>query len=83
MYTLQVIFVTDEQRQILQNEGVPTPFIDAEAGRCYLVMPIEFSADDYGIFRAQIPGISAVAEAKVPSDAAIALALLFRKMLEE
>jgi len=77
-----VIFVTDKQRHVLQEQGVPTPFIDGE-GKCYMVMPVDFDADASGIFRARMPGINAVAEAEVPSDAAETLAVLLRKMLEQ
>ena len=79
---MRVIFVTDEQRQILEGEGVPMPFIDGD-GKCYMVMPVDFSADETGVFRAVMPGMNAIAEAEVPSDAAFALAVLLRKMLEQ
>lgn len=59
------------------------PFIDADAGKCYMVMPVDFSADEAGVFRATMPGIDAVAEAEVPSDAAEALAVLLKAILEE
>jgi len=78
-----VIFVTDEQRQILRDDGVPIPLIDADAGKCYMVMPIEFSRDDTGFFRARMTSYEAVAEAEIPSDAAEALSVLLKKMLEQ
>jgi hypothetical protein len=77
-----VIFATDEQRQILEQDGVPMPLIDGNAGKCYMVMPIEFSDIGTSIVRARMPGIAAVAEAEVPSDAAMTLAVLMRRMLE-
>jgi hypothetical protein len=78
-----VIFVTDEQRQILNEDGVPMPLIDGHSGKCYMVMPVEFSADKSGIFSAHMPGFGAIAEAEIPSDAVVSLAILMRKMLEQ
>lgn len=78
-----MIFVTDEQRQVLQEGGAPMPLIDGDDGKCYMVMPVEFSRNGEGLFRACMPGYGAVAEAEVPSDAAVTLALLVRKMLEQ
>lgn len=83
VYTAPVIFVTDEQRQVLQEDGVPMPLIDGDAGKCYIVMPVAFSRESDGFFRARLPGFGAVAEAEVPSDAAAALAILVRKMVEQ
>lgn len=78
-----MLTVSDEQRQLLQDDGVPIPLIDAEAGKCYMVMPVDFSHDRTRFFRAQMRGIGAVAQAEVPSDAAMTLAMLLRKMLEQ
>ncbi len=78
-----MIFVTDEQRQILQEDGVPMPLFDAYAGKCYMVMPVDFSTEGTGVFQARVPGMGALAEADVPSDAVEALAILLRKMLEQ
>ena len=77
-----MLFVTDEQRQILEEDGAPTPLLDADSGRCYIVMPVDFSNDGAGTFRASMPGMNAVAEADVPSDAAETLAVLLRTILE-
>lgn len=77
-----MIFVTDEQRQILQEEGTPTPLLDGIAGKCYMVMPVQFASDEPGIFRVSVPGIGAVAEAELPTDAVETLAVLLRKMLK-
>ena len=63
-----MIFITNEQRQVLQDDDVPMPLIDADAGKCYMVMPVDFSADASGVFRATMPGIDAVAEAEVASQ---------------
>ena len=38
-----MIFVSDEQRPVLQQDGPPMPLIDAVAGKCYMVMPVEFT----------------------------------------
>ena len=78
-----MIFLTDEQRQILQEDGAPLPLLDASAGRCYMVMPVDVFADEAGVFRASVPGMNAVAEAELPSDAAETLAVLLRTMLEQ
>lgn len=78
-----MLVVSDEQREILGVEGAPTPLIDDIAGKCYMVMPVEWSASEEGFFRAIMPGVGAVAEAEVPSDAAIALAVVLRKMLDQ
>ena len=58
------------------------PFIDGE-GKCYMVMPVRIFAYEPGTFRAIMPGMNAIAEAEVPSDAAFALAVLLGKMLEQ
>lgn len=57
-----MIFLTDEQRQVLQEDGAPMPLIDGDAGKCYMVMPVEFSSEGT-VFRARMPGFGAVAEA--------------------
>ena len=80
MYTAGVFSVSDEQRQYLDLDGVPLPLIDAEGGRAYMVMPVDISADEPGTFRATMPGIDAVAEVEIPSDAVETLAVLLRKM---
>ena len=67
----------------MQNDSLPMPLIDAQAGKCYMVMPVDFSADASGVFRATMTGIDAVAEAEVTSDAAEALAVLLRAMPEQ
>ena len=67
----------------MQDDGLPIPLIDSDAGKCYMVMPVDFSADASGVFRATMTGIDAVAEAEVASDAAEALAVLLRAMLEQ
>lgn len=78
-----MIFVTDEQRQILQEEGAPLLLLDGTAAKCYIVMPVNLSRAEAGIFHATMPGIGAVAEAEVPSDAAETLVVLLRTMLEQ
>jgi hypothetical protein len=35
--------VSDEERQYLDLDGAPLPLIDPERGRCYMLMPVNFT----------------------------------------
>jgi hypothetical protein len=74
--------VSDEQRQYLDLDGAPMPLIDAERGRCYMLMPVHFTPGRSGRVEARVPGIGAVGEADQPTDALAALAIVLKEALE-
>jgi len=78
-----VLTVSNEQRQILEQDGAPMPLVDGIAGKCYMVLPVEFSSAGSGVVRARIPGVRAVADADDPTDAAMTLAIVLGKLLNE
>jgi hypothetical protein len=77
-----VLTVSDEQRQYLDLDGAPLPLIDAEHGRGYMLMPVNFSRGLGGRVLACVPGIRAVGEADQPTEALATLALLIKDVLD-
>jgi hypothetical protein len=77
-----VLTVSDEQRQYLNLDGAPLPLIDAEQGRCYMLMPVNFTRSSDGRVLARVPGVRAVGEADQPTDALATLAILIKDVLE-
>jgi len=79
---MRVLTVSDEQRHYLDLDGAPIPLIDAEQGRGYMLMPVNFTRNSDGSILARVPGIRAVGEADVPTDALATLAVLIKDNLE-
>ena len=77
-----MLFVSDEQREFLDLDGAPLPFIDDKRGRCYMLMPVNFTRGPGGRVFARIPGIRAVGEADQPTEALATLAVLIKEKLE-
>ena len=72
----------DELRQYLDLDGPPLPLIDAEQGRCYMLMPVNFTPGPGGGVMARVPGIRAVGEGNVATEALATLAVLIKKVLD-
>ena len=66
-----MLFVSDEQREFLDLDGAPLPFIDDKRGRCYMLMPVNFTRSPGSGVYARVPGIRAVGEAERGAMAAI------------
>ena len=77
-----MLFVSDEQRQYLKLDGAPLPLIDAERGRAYMLMPVNFTPGEGGRVLARVPGIRAVGEADQPTEALATVAVLIKEVLE-
>ncbi len=82
LYTLEVLTVSDEQREFLTLDGPPLPLVDAEEGRCYMLMPVTFDRDRNGRIMARVPGIRAIGEADQPVEALATLAILIKDVLD-
>ena len=83
MYPTQVLSVPDELQPYLDHDGPPIPLIDAERGKCYMLMPVRFTKNPLGRFFARVPGTRAVGEADLPTEALATLALVIKEHLEE
>jgi len=77
-----MILITDEQRQVLEEHGAPMPLLDAKTGKSYIVMPVSLSSRAPFLCNASIPGIDAIVDGEVPSEAVENLALLLKSMIE-
>lgn len=77
-----MLALSDEQRQYLNLDGAPLPFIDAEEGRCYMLMPVNFTQARGGRVLARVPGIGAIGEADQPTEALATLAIVIKEALE-
>ncbi len=75
-----MLTISDEQRQILDENGVLLPLLDEE-GKCYMVMPIKFTTDSL-LTQAYIPSIAAYGEGETREDAVLALQEALRNYTE-
>ena len=75
--------ISEEQRHFLELDGPPLPLIDAESGQGYVLMPVQFTRNPLGRIFARVPGIRAVGEANLPTEALATLALVIKDHLEE
>ncbi len=73
MYTANVFAITDEQREIIAEEGTPLPIADDKKGKAYVVLQVSFGRTEDKVFRAVAPGVNAVGEGDIPSDALFSL----------
>ena len=79
---MPVLTISDEQRQYLDLDGAPLPLIDADQGRGYMLMPVSFTRGSGGCVLARVPGIRAVGEGDLPTEALATLAVLIKEVLE-
>ena len=77
-----MLTVPEEQRQYLDLDGAPLPLIDAEEGRGYMLMPVNFTRGPGGGVLARVPGIRAVGEGDQPTEALATLAVLIKNVLD-
>jgi len=77
-----VLTVPDELRQYLDLDGPPLPLIDAEQGRGYMLMPVNFRLGPDRSVQARVPGIRAVGEGDKATEALATLAILIKDVLE-
>jgi hypothetical protein len=69
-----MLTLTSEQRQAIENEGVPLPVVDEGTGEAYMLLPVEFLPDpELGGYTARIPGISAYGDGETKEDAILSL----------
>jgi hypothetical protein len=78
-----VLTISDEQRRHLKLDGAPLPLVDHEQDRCYMLMPVDFTATRGGRIQARVPGIRAVGEGPLPLEALATLALLIKRVLRQ
>lgn len=78
-----MIEVPNELRHYLDLDGPPLPLIDAEKGRGYMLMPVNFTRGPGGRLYARVPGIRAVGEADQPTEALGTLAVLIKEVLDQ
>ena len=72
-----------DQRQAIDQHGIPLPIIDELTGKTYILMSVEFIPDpDLGGITARIPGIAAYGEGETEQEASFALCEALRGYLE-
>ena len=81
VYTRQVLTISKEQRRYLKLDGAPLPLIDAEVGHGYMLMPVTFSRGPGRTVLARVPGVRAVGEADLATEALATLAILIKENL--
>jgi len=77
-----MISVSDEQRQFLRLDGAPLPVVDDESGRCYMLMPVNFTRGSGGRIVARVSSIRAAGEANQPLEALGTLSVLIQDKLD-
>ena len=77
-----MLTVPDELRQYLDLDGPPLPLIDAEQGRGYMLMPVNFTLGPDRSVQARVPGIRAVGEGDEATEALATLAILIKDVLD-
>jgi hypothetical protein len=73
VYNAGVLTLSDEQREAIAQYGTPLPVIEADDGKAYIILGVNFERADASVFRAVAPGVNAVGEGDLPSDALFAL----------
>jgi hypothetical protein len=76
-----VLSISRQQRHYLKLDGAPLPLIDRDEGKGYILMPVTFTRGSGGCVLARVPGIRAVGEANLPTDALATLAVLIKDNL--
>jgi hypothetical protein len=71
-----------EQRQAIAQEGTPLPVIDADSGRAYLLLSVQFTPGFDGSVIASVPGFGLFGDADTPDDAVAALAQAARMLCD-
>jgi len=72
VYTAAVVTLSDEQREVIAQYGTPLPVIEADDGKAYIILEVNFARAEAGVFRAVAPGVNAVGEGDLASDALFA-----------
>jgi hypothetical protein len=75
-----VVTLSDEQREAIAQDGTPLPIIEADDGKAYIILRVNFARTEDSVFRAVAPGVNAVGDGDLPSDALFALCVAIRTL---
>jgi hypothetical protein len=73
--------VSDEQRHMIHELGLPLPVMDRQAKHCFMLLQVDLLPDPLGGFSATIPGIDAIGGGDTAEEAMVALSTILQTYL--
>jgi hypothetical protein len=73
--------VSEEQRHMMRELGLPLPVMDRKATQCFMLLPVDLLPDRLGGFSATIPGIDAIGGGDTVEEAMVALSTVLQTYL--
>lgn len=70
--------VSDEQRHMIRELGLPLPVMDRQATQCFMLLPVELLPDPLGGFSATISGIDVTGGGDSAEEAMVALSTVLQ-----
>jgi hypothetical protein len=70
--------VSDEQRHMIRELGLPLPVMDRKAEQGFMLLNVDLLPDPLGGFSATIPGIDAIGGGDTVEEALIALSAVLQ-----